>query len=101
METVLTPIERLELVSRTLPHHVATLIWDVCADAKADAAAVQRVRELHIPVDIADLNGPWWEDRDGYPGAKFCDACMDNSAREYPEPWPCPTIKALEGESNE
>ena len=44
METVLTPIERLELVSRTLPHHVATLIWDVCADAKADAASVHRVR---------------------------------------------------------
>ena len=96
METVLTPIERLELVSRTLPHHIATLIWDVCADAKADAAIVARVRELHAPVDIADLNGPWWGGNVPS-GSKFCDACMDNSGREYSQPYPCPTIKALEG----
>ena len=53
-------------------------------------AAITRVRELHQPFVEVD----WAE-------APYCGTCA--CVREYGltyEPWPCPTIRALDGESD-
>jgi hypothetical protein len=52
-------------------------------------AAVQRVRELHHPIEVKTENGE----------GIYCSACWCLFC-EFPSPYPCPTIKALEGESN-
>ena len=54
--------------------------------------AVQRVRELH--------NSTGYK---GYSHLKsetglWCAACDESSMGEYGMPWPCPTIKALDGD---
>lgn len=48
-------------------------------------AAIDRVRELHRPV----IDDSWRP-----PG--HCRECWDEANRDY-MPWPCPTIRALEG----
>jgi hypothetical protein len=50
-------------------------------------AAIARVRTLHVPVEIGSVI--------------ICDACSpkhgDGPRRYYLEPYPCPTIRALDG----
>jgi hypothetical protein len=48
-------------------------------------AAIQRVRELHLPIEAE------WMDVEGYRvEGEYCDDCGNT--------YPCPTIKALESE---
>lgn len=49
--------------------------------------AVERVRELHKPVVM-------------YTNQTFCDHCWDEDLQMYYK-YPCPTIKELDGETNE
>lgn len=60
---------------------------------RAALAALARVRELHQPFVEVD-----WVD---WAEAPYCGTCA--CVREYGltyEPWPCPTIRALDGESD-
>ena len=51
-------------------------------------AAIRRVRELHHP--IPGFNGGQW-------CGAHCEATVDGDPTQYP----CPTIKALEGDSDD
>ena len=57
---------------------------------RAALAALDRVRELHKPSTEAG-----WED------APYCESCAaydhEHSSGLMRHPWPCPTIKALDG----
>lgn len=58
--------------------------------------SVQRVRELHKPIKNNEVLA-WWYDK-YKPEDLFCVECMQNSDTEYSTDYPCPTIKALDGE---
>lgn len=71
-----------KLVTNDGVEHVQFCFKDVCIMCVQDEA-IQRVRELHKPVDRL--------------GELACEACFiesDGMTIEYP----CPTIKALDGE---
>ena len=53
-------------------------------------AAIERVRALHRPVLIAPAGSGFSED------ISCCDACHDDCDAWVP--YPCPTIRALDGE---
>jgi len=46
-------------------------------------AALARVRELHV--------------RHEFNGVAWCTHCSENDYPNYQTPWPCPTIRAIEG----
>ena len=53
------------------------------AHAATLRAAIERVRALHAPIEIASK--------------KFCDEC-NNETEYWVVPHPCPTLRALDGE---
>lgn len=58
------------------------------ADHVADlTAAITKVRELHVPIDRFQDRGDW-----------ECCVCF---GERRPMPWPCPTVRAIEGAINE
>ena len=69
-------------------------------------AAIERVRELHRPIDVDALQHGCAAEECGHefgcPLIKMtvCKACYDLGERErfgQGVPWPCPTIQALDG----
>ena len=86
---------------------------DLLAEVRRLQAAVERVRELHRPGNYSASRGvwTWWDvcptcgdkagvhpcgcwrdvDEDGH----ICKAC--SKPGRVSEPWPCPTIAALDG----
>jgi hypothetical protein len=64
----------------------AELIFEFKGIANEYKQAIERVREIHKPVEI----GLYYGDNYGYLGCPVCD-----------ELYPCPTIQALDGTSNE
>lgn len=58
--------------------------------------AIERVRELHKPIKNNEIFA-WWNNQ-FKPDDLLCVECMQNSYEEYSTSYPCPTIKALDGE---
>lgn len=59
--------------------------------------AIQRVRELHKP--YKDTNTYYSKNSELYGVDTWCQECsIEQGMDEYHTPYPCPTIKALDGE---
>ena len=61
--------------------------------------AIERVRELHKPYE--DANQHYAKDSVLYGVTIWCYECsVEQGMDEYATPYPCPTIKALDGNNN-
>lgn len=58
----------------------------VIEDARSYLDALDAVLALHQPID--------WNNQPG----KFCGYCWLDNYGDAPLPWPCPTVRAIEGE---
>jgi len=64
---------------------------------KIAESAIQRVRELHKPYE--DTNQHYVKDSVLHGVTIWCLECsVEQGMEEYLTPYPCPTIKALDGE---
>jgi len=63
------------------------MVNQINAELSEAKQAIQRVRELHKPSEMLGI----WD--------AVCSVCTEGDLHDYVE-YPCPTIKALDGEPN-
>lgn len=81
-ETCFHERDKCEVPPVSVP--IETVLRLTKARAEKAEAAIKRVRELHGRLEVAGLSGPSF----------VCLECYDAE-------WPCATIRALEGDSDE